>query len=35
MKLSQLQWFILLWLGGVFTLAIIAGFFRVLLHFAS
>ncbi|WP_288500123.1 DUF2474 domain-containing protein [uncultured Acinetobacter sp.] len=34
MKLSQTQWFILLWLGGFLTLAIIAGFFRMLFQWA-
>ncbi|MFW2076680.1 DUF2474 domain-containing protein [Acinetobacter sp. ULE_I010] len=34
MKLSQNQWFIVLWLGGFITLAIIAGFFRMLIQWA-
>ncbi|MCM8513827.1 DUF2474 domain-containing protein [Acinetobacter bereziniae] len=34
MKLSQTQWFILLWLGGFLTLAIIAVFFRMLIQWA-
>ncbi|ENV33087.1 DUF2474 family protein [Acinetobacter gerneri] len=34
MKISQTGWFILLWLGGVLTLAIIAGFFRMLIQLA-
>lgn len=34
MKLSQIQWFVVLWLGGFLTLAIIAGFFRMLIQLA-
>ncbi|ENV16113.1 MULTISPECIES: DUF2474 family protein [Acinetobacter] len=34
MKLSQTQWFVVLWLGGFLTLAIIAGFFRMLIQLA-
>nr|WP_193925009.1 DUF2474 family protein [Acinetobacter wuhouensis] len=34
LKLSQTQWFIILWLGGFLTLAVIAGFFRMLIQFA-
>lgn len=34
MKLSSTQWFILLWLAGFCGLAMIAGIFKVLLHFA-
>jgi len=34
MKLSQSQWFILLWLGGFFSLLIIAMLFRLFLQLA-
>ncbi|NHB57465.1 DUF2474 domain-containing protein [Acinetobacter shaoyimingii] len=34
MKLSQAQWFILLWLAGFMALAVIAGFFRWLIQIA-
>nr|WP_213071527.1 MULTISPECIES: DUF2474 family protein [Acinetobacter] len=34
LKLSQTQWFIVLWLGGFLTLAVIAGFFRMLIQLA-
>ena len=34
MKLYQTQWFVVLWLGGFLTLAIIAGFFRMLIQLA-
>nr|WP_213067191.1 MULTISPECIES: DUF2474 family protein [unclassified Acinetobacter] len=34
LKLSQTQWFIILWLGGFLTLAVIAGFFRMLIQLA-
>ena len=34
MKISQTQWFILLWLGGFFALALIAGAFRRLIQWA-
>lgn len=34
MKLSQAGWFILLWVIGVVTLAIIAGIFRLLVQLA-
>ncbi len=34
LKLSQTQWFIILWLGGFLTLAFIAGFFRMLIQLA-
>lgn len=34
MKLSQTQWFILLWLAGFFALALIAGAFRFLVQLA-
>ncbi|SPL70646.1 DUF2474 family protein [Acinetobacter stercoris] len=34
MKLSQTGWFIVLWLGGFFALAIIAGLFRLFIQFA-
>lgn len=33
MKLSQTQWFIVLWLGG-FALALVAGAFRLLIQLA-
>ncbi len=33
-KLTQTQWFILLWLVGFLGLAVIAGLFRLLLYFA-
>ncbi|WP_152607815.1 DUF2474 domain-containing protein [Acinetobacter sp. A47] len=33
LKLSSKQWFILLWLGGFFSLLAIAGLFRALLFF--
>lgn len=32
MKLSQVQWFIVLWLGGFIALALIAGAFRLLIQ---
>ena len=34
MKLSQTQWFIVLWLAGFIALALIAGAFRVLVQLA-
>ena len=34
MKLNQAGWFIVLWLGGVLSLAIVAGFFRLLIQSA-
>ncbi|MDY0842525.1 DUF2474 domain-containing protein [Acinetobacter radioresistens] len=34
MKLSQTQWFIVLWLGGFLSLLIVAGFFKLLLKLA-
>lgn len=34
-KLSQTQWFILLWLGGFLALAVIAGLFKVILIYAA
>jgi len=34
MKLSQTQWFILLWLAGFLALLVIAGFFRMLIQLA-
>lgn len=34
MKLNQVGWFIVLWLGGVLSLAIVAGFFRLLIQWA-
>lgn len=34
MKLSQTQWFIVLWLVGFITLALIAGAFRMLVQLA-
>lgn len=34
MKLSQTQWFVVLWLGGFLTLVLIAGFFRMLIQLA-
>lgn len=34
-KLSQTQWFILLWLGGFLALAAIAGLFKVILIYAT
>lgn len=34
-KLTQTQWFILLWLGGFLALALIAGFFKVILIYAA
>ncbi len=34
MKLSQTQWFILLWLAGFLALALIAGAFRFLIQLA-
>jgi hypothetical protein len=33
-KLSETQWFIVLWLGGFLTLAVIAGLFRMLIQLA-
>ena len=35
MKLSQTQWFIVLWLGGFFALALVAGAFRLLVQLGS
>ncbi|MFV5494439.1 DUF2474 domain-containing protein [Acinetobacter towneri] len=34
MKLSQTQWFIVLWLGGFLSLLIVAGLFRLLIKLA-
>ncbi|MGB8697362.1 MULTISPECIES: DUF2474 domain-containing protein [Acinetobacter] len=34
MKLSQTQWFIVLWLGGFFALVLVAGAFRLLIQLA-
>ena len=34
MKLSQTQWFIVLWLAGFIALALIAGAFRMLVLLA-
>ncbi|WP_407307108.1 DUF2474 domain-containing protein [Acinetobacter sp.] len=34
MKLSQTLWFIALWLGGFFALALVAGAFRFLIQLA-
>ena len=34
MKLSQTQWFIMLWLAGFIALALIAGVFRMLVQLA-
>ncbi|ATO18385.1 DUF2474 domain-containing protein [Acinetobacter sp. LoGeW2-3] len=34
MKLNRAGWFIVLWLAGFLTMAIIAGFFRFLLQLA-
>ncbi|GAA5587971.1 hypothetical protein Acal01_03157 [Acinetobacter calcoaceticus] len=34
MRLSQTGWFILLWVAGVLTLGIVAGFFRFLIQLA-
>lgn len=34
MKLSQTQWFIVLWLCGFFALALVAGAFRLLIQLA-
>ncbi|MCH7335056.1 DUF2474 domain-containing protein [Acinetobacter sp. NIPH 2699] len=34
MKLSQTQWFIVLWLGGFLSLLVVAGFFKLLLKVA-
>ena len=34
MKLSQTQWFIMLWLAGFIALALIAGAFRMLVQLA-
>lgn len=34
MKLSQTQWFIVLWLVGFIALALIAGAFRMLVQLA-
>lgn len=34
MKLSQTQWFIVLWLAGFIGLALIAGAFRMLVQLA-
>ncbi|MEZ6841457.1 DUF2474 domain-containing protein [Acinetobacter baumannii] len=34
-KLSQTQWFILLWLGGFLALVVIAGLFKVILIYAA
>lgn len=33
-KISQTQWFIILWLAGFLTLFLIAAFFRVLIQLA-
>ncbi|MDV2468361.1 DUF2474 domain-containing protein [Acinetobacter chinensis] len=33
-KLSETQWFIVLWLGGFLALAVIAGLFRMLIRLA-
>ncbi|AXY56771.1 DUF2474 family protein [Acinetobacter chinensis] len=33
-KLSETQWFIVLWLGGFLALAVIAGLFRMLIQLA-
>lgn len=34
MKLSQTQWFIMLWLAGFIALALIVGAFRMLVQLA-
>lgn len=34
MKISELKWFILLWLAGVLILFMIAGAFRLMVQFA-
>lgn len=34
MKLSQNQWFVVLWLGGFCALTLIAGAFRLLIQLA-
>ena len=34
MKLSQTQWFIVLWLAGFLALAFVAGAFRLLVQLA-
>ncbi len=34
MKLKQAGWFIVLWLGGFLSLAIVAGLFRLLVQLA-
>ena len=34
MKLNQAGWFVLLWLGGALTLALVAGLFRLLIQLA-
>lgn len=34
LKLSSMQWFILLWIVGFLGLAIIAGLFKLMLYFA-
>lgn len=34
MKLSEKQWFAVLWLAGFFSLALVAGLFRVLIQLA-
>ncbi|MFA3335428.1 DUF2474 family protein [Acinetobacter baumannii] len=34
-KLSQTQWFILLWLGSFLALAVIASLFKVILIYAA
>lgn len=34
MKLNQAGWFVVLWLGGFFTLLLIAGAFRLLIQWA-
>ncbi|MBJ9721349.1 DUF2474 domain-containing protein [Acinetobacter calcoaceticus] len=34
-KLTQTQWFILLWLAGFLALAVIAGLFKVILIYAA
>lgn len=33
-KLSSIQWFIVLWCVGFLGLAVIAGFFKLMLYFA-
>jgi hypothetical protein len=34
MKISELKWFVGLWLAGFLSLAVIAGLFRLLLQLA-